>query len=42
MNCKKVGNYYLYNDKILGRGALGEVILGKRIDDNAYVAVKII
>ncbi|CAD8063207.1 unnamed protein product [Paramecium primaurelia] len=42
MEKKKVGDYYLYFDKLLGKGAFGQVVLGKRIDNNAPVAVKII
>ncbi|CAK61507.1 unnamed protein product (macronuclear) [Paramecium tetraurelia] len=42
MDQKKVGNYYLFYNKLLGKGALGEVIVGQRIADNKLVAVKII
>lgn len=36
------GNYELYPDQILGRGAAGIVFRGKRLSDNLDVAVKII
>ncbi|CAD8167571.1 unnamed protein product [Paramecium octaurelia] len=42
MDQKKVGNYQLFCNKVLGKGALGEVIVGQRITDNKLVAVKII
>ncbi|CAD8083669.1 unnamed protein product [Paramecium sonneborni] len=42
MEIKKVGNYTLYYERQLGKGVLGEVIEGERIDNKEKVAVKIV